>query len=151
MEKEIISEKQSQADSLYSYDQSKVNSFSNRIAKSLNYLDLVAKILPNFRYILTGDEKKVITEILYTYPNKLLYFMLKDIDENYDKIIGDVLKSEPKTRKGILITKDMLDRELQNQSIAYILSIYDFISMTASNTKTISDLEKFDFRKKYEL
>ena len=147
MEKEIISEKQSQADSLYSYDQSKVNSFSNRIAKSLNYLDLVAKILPNFRYILTGDEKKVITEILYTYPNKLLYFMLKDIDENYDKIIGDVLKSEPKTRKGILITKDMLDRELQNQSIAYILSIYDFISMTASNTKTISDLEKFDFRK----
>lgn len=47
MEKEIISEKQSQADSLYSYDQSKVNSFSNRIAKSLNYLDLVAKILPN--------------------------------------------------------------------------------------------------------
>lgn len=147
IEKEIISKKQSQADSLYSYDQSKVNSFSNRIAKSINYLDLVAKILPNFRYILTGDEKKVITEILYTYPNKLLYFMLKDIDENYDKIIDDVLKMEPKTRKGILITKDMLNRELQNQSMAYILSIYDFISMTASNTKTISDLEKFDFER----
>lgn len=148
MEKEIISEKESQADSLYSYDQSKVNSFSNRIAKSINYLDLVAKILPNFRYILTGDEKKVITEILYTYPNKLLHFMLKDIDENYDKIIADILKSEPKTRKGILITKGMLDQELQNQSIAYILSIYNLISMTASNSKTINDLEKFDFLKK---
>lgn len=147
MEKEIISERESQADSLYSYDQSKVNSFSNRVSKSIIYLELVAKILPNFRYILTKEEKKIITEIVYTYPNKLLYFMLKDIDENYNMIINDILKKEPKTRKGILITKNMLDKEFQNQSVAYILGIYDFISMTVSNTKTINDLEKFDFGK----
>ena len=29
--------------------------------------------------------------------------------------------------------------------MAYILSIYDFISMTASTSKTIGDLEKFDY------
>lgn len=145
MEREIIEEKEHQADSLYSYDPSKINTFSNKITKSINYLDLVAKILPNFRFMLKGDEKKIITSILYTYPNKLLYFMLKDIDTNYNKIIEDILKSKPKTRKGILITEDMLTHELQNQSIAYILSIYDFVSMTASTTKTISDLEKFDF------
>jgi len=145
MEKEIVEEKQNQADSLYSYDASKVNSFSNKIAKSINYLELVAKMLPNFRYILTGEEKAIITQILYTYPNKLLYFMLKDIDANYDRIISDILKKKPKTRKGILITEDMLGQELQNQSMAYILSIYDFISMTASTSKTIGDLEKFDY------
>lgn len=145
MEKEIIEEKESQADSLYSYDASKVNSFSNKITKSINYLELVAKILPNFRFMLQGDEKKEITNILYTYPNKLLYFMLKDIDANCSRIIEDILKSKPKTRKGILITKNMITRELQNQSMAYILSIYDFISMTASTPKTIGDLEKFDY------
>lgn len=145
IEKEIIEEKESQADSLYSYDASKVNSFSNKIAKSINYLELVAKILPNFRFMLQGNEKKEITEILYTYPNKLLYFMLKDIDANCSKIIEDILKKKPKTRKGILITEDMITRELQNQSMAYILSIYDFISMTAATPKTIGDLEKFDY------
>ena len=145
MEKEIIAEKENQADSLYSYDASKVNSFSNKIAKSINYLELVAKILPNFRFMLQKDEKKLITTILYTYPNKLLYFMLKDIDENWCRIIDDVLKMKPKTRKGILITEDMFTRELQNQSMAYILSIYDFVSTTASTSKTIGDLEKFDF------
>ena len=145
MEKEIVAEKENEADSLYSYDETKVNSFSNKIAKSINYLDLVAKILPNFRYILTGNEKKNITHILYTYPNKLLYFMLKDIDTNFDKIILDILKTKPKTRKGLIITEDMISKELQNQSIAYILSIYDFISMSATNGKTISDLEKFNF------
>lgn len=146
MEKEIIEEKESQADSLYSYDASKVNSFSNKITKSIIYLELVAKILPNFRFMLQGDEKKEITHILYTYPNKLLYFMLKDIDENYNRIIEDILKNKPKTRKGILLTEDMITRELQNQSLAYILSIYDFISMTASTQKTIGDLEKFDYK-----
>lgn len=145
MEKEIIEEKESQADSLYSYDASKVNSFSNKITKSIIYLELVAKILPNFRFMLQGDEKKEITNILYTYPNKLLYFMLKDIDANYNRIIEDILKNKPKTRKGILLTEDMITRELQNQSLAYILSIYDFISMTASTPKTIGDLEKFDY------
>ena len=65
MEKEIIEEKEQQSDSLYSYDASKVNSFSNKIAKSINYLGLVAKILPNFRFMLQGEEKKVITNILY--------------------------------------------------------------------------------------
>lgn len=147
MEKEIIEDKKNQADSLYSYDTSKVNSFGNKIAKSINYLDLVAKILPNFRFMLQGDDKKVITEVLYRYPNKLLYFMLKDINENYDKIIEEILRNKPKTRKGILITGDMITRELQNQSMAYILSIYDFISMTASTPKTIGDLEKFDYNK----
>lgn len=145
MEKEIVAEKKNDADSLYSYDESKVNSFSNKIAKSINYLDLVAKILPNFRHILTGEEKQTITEILYTFPNKLLYFMLKDINENYDKIITDILKMNPKTGKGLIVTEDMIGRELQNQSMAYILSIYDFISMSAVNRKTIYDLEKFDF------
>ena len=145
MEKEIIEEKENQADSLYSYDASKVNSFSNKIAKGINYLDLVAKILPNFRFMLQADEKKEIVDILYRYPNKLLYFMLKDIDANCSRIIEDILKSKPKTRKGILITEDMITCELQNQSMAYILSIYDFISMTASTMKTIGDLEKFDY------
>ncbi len=145
MEREIIEEKEHQSESLYSYDVSKVNSFSNKIAKSINYLELVAKILPNFRFMLQGKEKRIITDILYTYPNKLLYFMLKDIDANCTRIIEDILKSKPKTRKGIFITEEMITRELQNQSMAYILSIYDFISTTASTTKTIGDLEKFDY------
>lgn len=145
IEKELVAEKNNQSDSLYSYDVSKVNSFNNKVVKSINYLQLVAKILPSFRHILTGEEKEKITNILYSYPNKLLYFMLKDIDDNYSHIIEEILKKEPRTRKGLLITEEMLTREFQNQSIGFILSIYDFISTTASTQKTIGDLEKFDF------
>lgn len=145
IEKEIVENHRQNPESLYSYDESKVNSFGNKISKSISYLELVAKILPSFRHILKGDQKQWVVDILYRYPNKLLYFMLKDIDENYDRIINDILDSAPRTRKGKLITRDMITKELQNQSIAYILSIYDFVASTSVNGKTIDDLNKFDY------
>lgn len=146
-EKTIVEEKLKNAESLYSYDESKVNSFSNKISKSLNYLELVAKILPNFRHILKGDEKKMVVEILYTYPNKLLYFMLKDIDQNIDRLIKDILSKNPKTKRGMMITKDMLEKSLQTQAMMYILSVYDFVACTASVGKGIDELNKFAYNK----
>lgn len=145
IEKEIIEKHKQNSESLYSYDESKVNSFGNKISKGISYLELVAKILPSFRHILKGEQKQWMVDILYRYPNKLLYFMLKDIDANYDKIINDILDSAPRTRRGKLITRDMITKELQNQSIAYILSIYDFVASTSINGKTIEDLNKFDY------
>ena len=148
IEKEIIENRQKESDieRLYSYDENKVNSFGNKISKSINYLELVAKILPNFRHILNGKQKQDITNILYTYPNKLLYFMLKDIDLNCDKIMEEIMSQHPKTKKGLLITKDMLMKSLQNQSLAYILGIYDFIACTAASGKAMKELnEKFDY------
>ncbi len=145
IEKEFVENHKQDSESLYSYDESKVNSFENKISKSLSYLELVAKILPNFRHMLKAEEKQAIVNMLYIYPNKLLYFMLKDIDANYDRIINDILDRVPKTKKGKLVTKDMITKVLQNQSIAYILSIYDFIASTAVNGKTINDLNKFNY------
>lgn len=145
VEKTIVEEKRKSAESLYSYDESKVNSFSNKISKSLRYLELVSKILPNFRHILKGREKKNVVNMLYTYPNKLLYFMLKDIDQNIDRLIDETLSKNPKTKRGILITKDMLEKSLQTQAMAYILSIYDFVACTASAGKGMNELNKFPY------
>ena len=148
MEKELVEKKQQESDieSLYSYDEKKINSFGNKISKSINYLELVAKILPNFRHILNGEQKQAITTILYTYPNKLLYIMLKDIDANCEKIIDEVVSQNPKTKRGVLITKEMLMKSLQNQSLTYILGIYDFIACTAASGKAMIELNnKFDY------
>lgn len=71
--------------------------------------------------------------------------MLIDIDVNYNRIVTEILDSAPKTRRGKIITEAMIAKELQNQSIAYILAIYDFIAQTASNNKTIVDLNKKDY------
>ena len=73
--------------------------------------------------------------------------MLKDIDENIDRIIDEILSKNPKTKRGMIITREMLEKSLQSQAIAYILSIYDFVACTASAGKGIDELNKFEFEK----
>ena len=141
VEKSIVKEQEA-AESLYSYDETKANTFGNKISKSLGYLELVAKILPNFRHILGGEDKRQIVSILYMYPNKLLYFMLKDIDNNIDRMIKEILEKNPKTKRGMLITEDMLTRSLQTQAIMYVLNIYDYVACTASVGKGMEELNR---------
>lgn len=145
MERIIVEEAGKDAESLYAYDETMVDTFSNKISSALSYLELISKILPNFRHILDKWQKKDIVDILYIYPNKLLYFMLKDIDENIDKMIEDVLSKNPKTKRGIVITRDMLEKSLQVQAMLYILSIYDFVACTASTGKGMNELNKFTY------
>ncbi|MBD5470806.1 MAG: hypothetical protein HDR19_06785 [Lachnospiraceae bacterium] len=148
MEKELVEEQQKREtiESLYSYDETKINDFGNKVNSAIGYLESVAKILPNFRHIMNGEQKRQVTAILYKYPNKLLYFILKDIDTSLERIIDEVLKGNPKTKRGLLITKDMLTKSMQNQSIGFILAIYDFVASTAASGKAILELnEKFNF------
>lgn len=148
MEKEFVEKRQhdNAIESLYIYDEEMANSFENKIKTSIKYLELVSKILPSFRHILNGTQKQQITNILYTYPNKLLYFMLKDIDINCDAIISDIMNQFTKTKNGLLITKDMLVKSLQNHSIAYILAVYELVACTAASGKAMKELnEKFKY------
>ena len=148
MEKEYVEkhQKHGNEEKLYLYDESEVNDFDSKIGSSIAYLESVAKILPNFRHIMDGEKRQTVTDILYRYTNKLLYFMLKDIDEKLDSAIKKALDMNPKTKKGMLITKDMLTKSIQNQSIAFILSVYDFVAETAAAGKAMNELNgRFDF------
>ena len=101
LEQNVIEQHKIEPESLYSQDQKKVDSAINKISKGIHYLNLIAKILPNFRSFLKGEQKKAIVNILYTHSNKLLYFMLKDTNSNYEKIIDEIISLHPKTRKGL--------------------------------------------------
>lgn len=72
--------------------------------------------------------------------------MLKEIDEKLDSEIKKALDTNPKTKKGMLITKDMLTKCIQNESIGFILTVYDFIAETAAAGKAMNELNgRFNF------
>lgn len=148
IEKDYKENIDSNTDDIYDYDESESNSFVNKVLKSMRYLDIISKMLPAFRHMLVKDEKEKVVSVLYSYPNKLLYFILKNIDKNYDDIVKEILNANIKTKEGLLITEDIVCKALQNQSVGYILSIYDFIMSTAVTNKTIGDFKKFEYNKK---
>lgn len=148
LEEEIVEQYHAQHENVYDYynhEGSDINSFENKMIRGISYLNLIAKILPNFRSFLKGPQKKSIVSALYTYPNKLLYFVLKEFDENYEKTIDEILEEHPKTKKGVTMTREMIGTEFKNQSILLVLSIYNFIAETSSNSKTIIDLNKTEY------
>lgn len=145
IEKNVVEDRDSGVKEPYSYDDAEINSFSNKVVKAINYLALIAKILPNFRHVLKKEQKQEIVSLLYEYPNKLLYFMCKDIDDNSQLIVDEVLKSNNKTREGRDITKELVLNGLQWQSMVYIFTIYNFIASTSATSKTIDDLDKINY------
>ena len=68
--------------------------------------------------------------------------MLKDIDNNIDRMIKEVLEKNPKTKRGMLITEDMLTKSLQVQAMMYVLNIYDYVACTASAGKGMEELNR---------
>lgn len=145
IEKDIKENKEVSSSKLYSKKPEEADEVYIRLTKAIKYLELTGKILPGFSHILKGDAKNRIVDILYRYPNKLLYEMLVDIDENHNKLVEEILKDNPKTRQGELITRAMIEKELINQSVGFILSIYDFISNTAATTKTLERFNQYDY------
>ena len=153
IERELHETKETPSSELYSKTAENEDELIVKISKALAYLDIIAKILPSFRHILNGDLKNKIVEILYSYPNKLLYAMLKDIDENHKEIVDEILKQKIKTKQGDLVSQQMIEKALVNQSIGFILSIYDLISSAAVTSRTLQDFNRQDFKKNtnYEL
>ena len=148
IEKDIIENEKNDNRELYSYDESKSDSFSNKLFKALKYLELASKILPSFRHILGREEKSELISILYTHPNKLIYFALNYMDKNFESIVNDILIRYPTTKQGLIITSSMVEKSLQNQAIIFIFCIYDFIAYTASTNKGLNELNKFNFNQK---
>lgn len=146
-EQEFIESSGEKCANPYEYDVLKINSFENRIITSVKYLELISKMLPNFRHVLTKDEKEQIVNMIYTYPNKLLYFVLSHIDANYKENVEELAKIGIKTKDGKPVTQEIIEKTIKNISIAYMLILYDCLSSTASTSKTIVDFEKFEFNK----
>ncbi len=64
------------------------------------------------------------------------------IDNNIDKMIKEILDKNPKTKRGMLITEDMLTKSLQAQAIMYVLNIYDYVACTSSAGKGMDELNR---------
>lgn len=144
-EQSIIEEKKFASSDIFNFDISKNDTSENKILKSLYYLDIVAKMLPSFRTILSAEDKNDLIEFLYKSPNKILEFMFSDLSENYDDYLNEILDMYHKTKQEKEITKVIIDEAFQKQFVICICSIYSIVSVAASSGKGIKELNKFNY------
>lgn len=146
-EKDLIYNEKIHTTDIYNYDEDSLDLLTNKLSKSLKYTQIISKILPSFEHLLKKEEKNEFVTSVYSFPNKILYCWLKDIDKNKKDIINEICRLIEENQQ--LNDKKAIREKaicfLDDVVTASILSIYDYISNLATNSITIRYLENFNY------
>lgn len=151
-EKSVDSSHVIEAIDIYDYDENEIELLPNRFIKALKYTELIAKSLPNFSHLLKIDEKENIINKIYSYPNKIVYSCLIQIETDFAEIV-DYLESElhafeKRTGKKHKLNKSDIAKLLAKLGTDTILGVYDYIASVSTDKNTIIALERFDCKSK---
>lgn len=140
-EKEATKEEEIHTVSLYDYDKTKKELTSYKIGQAIRYTELLCKILPSFNHRLTKDDKSTLIANIFKFPNKIIYKIFKELDDDYDSLIKKVLAFCQD--KEIDITEEDLRHDIEKGVETYILNLFDWYARLATNSKTISAINNF--------
>lgn len=85
-----------------------------RIIKLMSYSGLISRCLYNFNYIIKKNIKKKYIDQIYKLPNKIIYLLFKEIDDDYYSLVDELKKIYTKNKKILTI-------EIINKSLIYLL------------------------------
>jgi len=137
-----MSNYQIQSVKLYEYND---NDFSeiDKITKTFKLIELLSRILPDFIYELAVDDIKRIVEILYAQPNKLLYWLFSQIDQNFEEFAKELTQLLSKNNALSEYSRiDWITNVINEVSVKTIFGLYHNTAKYASSINTMQALTK---------
>lgn len=129
----------------YDYTEEDLLKIENQILISFKYLEILCKTLPAFCYNMKVEMQDRMTELLYICPNKFLYSILKDISDNKDDIVKELISEVKRQgRNDENITIEYVNRVIEKISANLILGIYNLVATTCSTEQSIRALNAYD-------
>lgn len=130
-----------EAKGLFDYDESEINEFPNRLVRAMRYTEIICKSIPAFNNSLKLSQKEKLIEGVYSYPHKILFALLKPVDDAIEEMCDMLLNvaqiNDIKKSNGNLLSKeDILDMFISYAN-AMILSTYDHFAELCTSSKTI--------------
>jgi len=133
---------------LYDYDEGLVDNLEYRLLRAYKYTDILSKALPSFHNILLKENKMKLLDSIYKYPNKIIYQILKPIDDNFTEYVKEIKqfvdKNNLKNKKGEVYKESDIEVLFLRFGITAILTIYDNFAFNATDKRSISILESYD-------
>lgn len=129
----------------YDYKKEDINTDLNIMLKSIKYIEILCKILPCFFDNLKAKEQDKIVELIYKLPNKFIYNSLKEFDNNYEKLVHEVLNEVTFLKKEKEVSIISIQNLISNIASTIVISIYMGVAFNASNAKTIRAFNAFNF------
>jgi hypothetical protein len=129
---------------IYEYNEEEVDSFHNRIVRTVKYLEIISKSLISHYVNLDLKEKQKIINLMYSAPNRILYALFKPCDEQYEKIIDEIMVFAVSI--GSKKSREDIEEIINKSAVNICLTIYDNIAFFGANNETLQLLNKYDMQ-----
>ena len=127
----------------YDYEEKDINNFENTLHRAYKYMEMISKSYASQFSILKKEEKEKIARVIMKIPNKLVYAMLKPLDDKYDQIVDAtyqmVLSLDIKD-----IKKTDVEDKVVDLARAMTLGLFDSISYDCTTKKTMRYMDNID-------
>lgn len=121
----------------YNYTDKDLDNSVVKIKQAVKYIELLSKLLPDFMHLDPETIKDIING-LYSYSNKLLYFVLKPYEEFFEEgstLLADLYKDGDIPEE--FRDEEKFKQQIQQISHNFILNVYNVIARLSSSKKTI--------------
>lgn len=132
----------------YDYSEEDLKKVENQIMISFKYIEILSKTLPAFCHNLKADQQDRLVEMIYKCPNKFLYAMLKDINDNFDEFVNTLYEevSEMRKEKNIAeVNLNSIKKMIEQIASLLIITLYQLVADTAASDQTTAALNAFDW------
>ena len=135
-----ISNYQIESVKLYDYSESDFTEI-DKITKTFKLIELISRLLPDFIYDLDTDDIILIVKSLYIQPNKLLYWLFNDIDQNFDQFVTELTRLLAENKMISEYSRiDWISNIINEVSVKTIFALYHKTSRYASSINTVNAL-----------
>ena len=117
--------------------------------KLLKYLEIIAKILPNFSHLLDAEQQDEFVEEIYILPNKVITALFQPFEQNQEELLAE-LKEQIKERhlQDKYRSIDDIKCHVSDLLNAMMLTLYDITAQNAVTERTIDALDAFNYKRK---
>lgn len=145
IEKSTMKNEDSSVPEIYNYDENESDLEFNQLIKSIKMLELISKMLPNFTgTFISAEFKKECIDLIYNYPNKIIFKLFNDINDNFLDNVQKIKEEIPELAENLGGDVDSIAKELATQSVMFIMNIYYFTAKLCTNNKTLRVLDKYN-------
>lgn len=127
---------------IFDFDESDVNKERYRILRALKYTRLIGRILVEQYGELETEEVDMITQYLYSLPQKIIFALLNPYQEHYKEISDSLIEFASKTSPSEKITEDDIRKAMGLAGAMLTLNVMNDIAYNATNRLTIDALRE---------
>lgn len=141
IEEKSYSEEIIEARGLFDYDDTNLDQYQYRLIRALKYTEMICKALPSFHSQLKLTQKNNLIELIYLYPRKIIFAILRPLDMDLEQICNDMLdyakRNQKKKKNGDSYTTNDILEIINDSARTIMLSMFDHFSELATSPKSI--------------